>query len=305
MTSLHGGLTVSPSGLARVHASSRVMLDVVEQVRRLARSQVNVLFLGETGTGKALLARALHEESHRAHAPFVRVDCRDVHADARDLFDDDAPGAPARAGGGTLFLDEVAELPGPLQQSLLRWLDGRSSFGDMPVGAGEVRVVSASCRAIEAVASSAAFRQDLYFRLAVALVHVPPLRDRVEDLPRLANDLLAELGRPELLLSPETLVLLSAHLWPGNVRELKNALAAALALADGGTLEPRHFRSLGHEGAPSVLERLPLGGQRLEHLERAAIKQTLTQTRGNKVQAARTLGIAPSTLYEKLKRYGL
>ncbi|HET6613027.1 MAG TPA: helix-turn-helix domain-containing protein, partial [Kofleriaceae bacterium] len=148
------------------------------------------------------------------------------------------------------------------------------------------------------------FREDLFFRLSSAVITVPPLRERSEDLPALAAALLAELGRP-LALLPGTLQVLASHDWPGNVRELKNALASASALADGAVLEPRHLLFFRQRRRRPTVERLPLGGRALEALERAAIKQTLDLEGGNKTRAARALGIAPSTLYEKLKKYQL
>jgi DNA-binding NtrC family response regulator len=139
--------------------------------------------------------------------------------------------------------------------------------------------------------------------LAGALVRVPALRERLDDLPLLVPRLLSDLGRSDLRVADSTLQALKAHAWPGNVRELKNVLAYAMAFVDGSVLEARHLRFLGTAQNACPLEHLPLGGQTLEQIERAAIKQTLVQTSGNKVHAARTLGIAVSTLYEKLKKY--
>jgi DNA-binding NtrC family response regulator len=216
-------------------------------------------------------------------------------------------GAFERAHGGTLFLDEIGELPLDLQPRLLRVLESRrvrrvGGTQDRPI---DVRVVGATNRDLAAEVSAGRFRQDLYFRLAGAVVPVPPLRDRLEDLPLLVKRLLEDLGRADLAVLPETLAAMGRHAWPGNVRELKNTLACALAFLDGDALEPRHLRFSASASTATSLEQLPLGGQALHHIERAAIKQTLAQTGGNKSHAARSLGIAVSTLYEKLKKHGL
>jgi len=222
-------------------------------------------------------------------------------------------GAFERADGGTLFLDEVAELPLDLQPRLLRALESRrvrrvGGRVDRPVN---VRVIAATNRDLRADVASGKFREDLFFRLAVAVVKVPPLRERLEDLPELVLSLLADLGQPELRVSDAVFNALRAHPWPGNARELKNALACAVAFVDAGVtlLEPRHFKLLVSPSSAdrdsSWIDSLPLAGQALERIERAAIRQTLRQAAGNKAHAARTLGIAVSTLYEKLKKYGL
>jgi two-component system response regulator HydG len=220
-------------------------------------------------------------------------------------------GAFERANGGTLFLDEVGELPIDLQPRLLRALESRKvrRVGGKVDRRIDVRVIAATNRDLRTDVAARRFREDLFFRLAVAVVPVPPLRERLDDLPELVDSLLADFGRRDLRVSAETLVVLSAHAWPGNVRELKNVLACAVALVDPETrtLEPHHVRisvsSAEEHGAR--LDRLPLGGQTLDRIECVAIRQTLAQAEGNKISAARTLGIAVSTLYEKLKKYGL
>jgi DNA-binding NtrC family response regulator len=215
-------------------------------------------------------------------------------------------GAFERAHGGTLFLDEVGELPVDLQPRLLRVLESRRvrRVGGGTDRAVDVRVLAATNRDLRADVASGQFRQDLYFRLAAAVVAVPPLRDRIDDLPLLIPRLLDDLGHGDLVVAQATLEALRAHAWPGNVRELKNTLASAAAFVENGVLEPQHLRFL-TPACESAIERLPLGGQTLQCIERAAIKQTLEQTGGNKSNAARVLGIAVSTLYEKLKKYAI
>ncbi|MGA7121164.1 MAG: sigma-54 dependent transcriptional regulator [Polyangiaceae bacterium] len=294
-------------------------------LERFARTDVTVTMVGETGAGKDVLAHAIHEEGARADSPFVVFDCGSVAANLaesellgheRGAFTGAVTthaGAFERADGGTLFLDEVAELPLELQPRLLRALESRKvrrvgGKVDRPVN---VRVIAATNRDLRADVASGKFREDLYFRLAVAVVKVPPLRERLEDLPELVLSLLADLGQPHLRVSDAVFSALRAHPWPGNARELKNALACAVAFVDAGVtlLEPRHFKLLSPtacaDGDNSWIDSLPLAGQLLERIERAAIRQTLRQAGGNKAHAARTLGIAVSTLYEKLKKYGL
>jgi DNA-binding NtrC family response regulator len=304
----------------KIVSGSEAMHDVFDVLQRFAATDVSVTLIGETGTGKDVLARALHMQSARAGGPFVVFDCGSVAANLaesellgheRGAFTGAIAahaGAFERANGGTLFLDEIGELPLDLQPRLLRALESRQvrrvgGHQDRPL---DVRIIAATNRDLRFDVTNGQFRQDLYFRLAAAVVQVPPLRERLGDLGLMVHGLLEDLGRPELAVTDATLEVLSSHNWPGNVRELKNAMACALAFADGGVLEPQHFRLIeASDEAYSHIERLPLAGQTLAALERAAIRQTMVQTDGNKVQAAQALGIAVSTLYEKLKKYGL
>ena len=179
----------------------------------------------------------------------------------------------------------------------------------------DVRIVAATHRDLRARVASGTFREDLYYRLAVGVVPVPALRERLTDLPILVPKILADLGYPEMRVADATYDALAAHDWPGNIRELKNALACATAFCDSGSnmIFPRHVRTIAQSmplasaatGCPGGIDHLPLGGMSLEEIERVAIRQTLVQTEGNKADAARSLGIAVSTLYEKLKKHGL
>jgi len=303
----------------KISASSSAMGEVFAILRRLARTDVTLTLLGETGTGKDVTAHAVHDASARASSPFVVFDCGSVPPNLveSELFGHERgaftgahaehEGAFERARGGTLFLDEIGELPLELQPRLLRALDSHAirRVGGTKDRATNVRIVAATNRDLAALVEAKQFRQDLYFRLAAAVVPLPALRDRLEDLPLLVPQLLADLGRGFVHVPDATYEQLAAHRWPGNVRELKNVLAYALAFVDAGVLEPSALRFAPASAAASALERLPLGGQSLATLEQVAIKQTLALTRGNKVQAAKLLGIASSTLYEKLKRCGL
>jgi DNA-binding NtrC family response regulator len=192
-----------------------------------------------------------------------------------------------------------------LQTRLLRVLGSHcvrrvGGTQDRPV---DVRVIAATNRDLRGEVGAGRFRQDLYFRLAAAVVQVPALRERSEDIPLLVARLLEDLGHPGAEVSPAALSVLADRTWPGNVRELKNSLACAMAFLDGPTLEPHHFSFPTSSDTRSGVELLALAGIKLEKIEREAIEQTLRQTRGNKARAAEMLGIATSTLYEKLKKY--
>lgn len=300
-------------------AASRTMRSVLEALGRLAVTDVTLTLVGETGTGKDVLANAVHASSPRRAGPFVVFDCGAIAPNLAEseLFGHERgsftgavtghAGAFERAHGGTLFLDEIGELPVDLQPRLLRVLESRRV---RRVGGGQdrgvdVRVVAATNRDLRAEVAAGRFRQDLFFRLAGAVVPVPPLRDRLDDLTLLVAQLLSDLGRSDLRVTRETLNALADRDWPGNVRELKNALACAIAFLDGGSLEPRHFSSL----PPPCEEResgLPaLEDMTLLEIERLAIIRTLSRMEGNKARAARSLGIATSTLYEKIKKHGI
>ena len=312
------GVVPHPHPFTNLAAVSRAMADVFAVVERIASTDVTLTFIGETGTGKDVFARTVHDASPRAGGPFVVFDCGAVPANLveSELFGHergaftgahaDHEGAFERARGGTLFVDEIGELPLDLQPRLLRALDTRCvrRVGGARERKVDVRIIAATNRDLQALVGTRQFRQDLYFRLAAAVVRLPPLRDRLDDLPLLVQRLLADLGRPDVEVPAATLEHLRAHHWPGNVRELKNPLGCALAFVEAGVVEPRHVRFVSSADSESMLDRLPLGGHALSSLEQAGIKQTLVLTHGNKVQAARILGIAVSTLYEKLKKHG-
>jgi transcriptional regulator with PAS, ATPase and Fis domain len=303
----------------RVLGRAPAMKQVHALVERLAPTNVTVVLMGETGTGKDVTAHLIHAGSPRAARPFVVFDCGSVPPNLMEseLFGHERGaftgaygahiGVFERARGGTVFLDELGELPLELQSRLLRVLDERMVRrvgGTQPIPV-DVRVVAATNRDLAAMVAEKRFRRDLFFRIAAAVICLPPLRQRSEDIAELAQQLLADLGRPEITLTESAIAVLRAHSWPGNVRELKNALAYALSFTDDGTLDGRHFRLLEAASGDPELDHLPLGGRLLDTVERVAIKQTLIQAQGNKLRAARLLGIASSTLYKKMKKYGL
>jgi two-component system response regulator GlrR len=302
---------------ASLSARSPAMQATLATLSRLAPTELTITLIGETGTGKDVLTHAIHQNSRRSEAPFVIFDCGAValHLAESELFGHERgaftgavaahPGAFERANGGTLFLDEVGELPLELQPRLLRALENRGvrRVGGTQYRPVDCRVVAATNRDLKAQVAAGRFRGDLYFRLAAAVVAVPPLRDRPQDLELLVPKILEDLGRPGLEVPPETYEQLRSHRWPGNVRELKNVLSSSLAFLEGSKLLPEHLRLLAVNSSVA-LETLALGGQNLASLELAAIEQALALSDGNKIKAARSLGISPSTLYEKLRRHG-
>lgn len=298
---------------------SPAMRKLFALLERLAPTDLSITLIGETGTGKDVLARALHSRSTRKNNSFVVFDAGAVAATLIEsrLFGhskgaftgavSDQQGQFEAANKGTLFLDEIGELGLELQPKLLRALEQRTvvrlgGTAEIPV---DVRIISATNRELATEVAEGRFREDLFFRLGVAVVRVPPLRDRREDIPVLIETFAKDLPRP-VTFSDAAISLLSAHPWPGNVRELKNAIALAAAVSQTDRLEPSDFFSSSPNRKPEqTLDALPLAGRTLDSIEANAIKQTLIDCNGNKTRAAKALGIASSTLYEKLKKYDL
>ncbi len=304
---------------AGLPACSTAMNRVFDMLERLSPTELTMTLFGETGTGKDVLAQAIHCQSRRSKGPIVVFDCGAVAPALAEseLFGHERgaftgaiashAGAFERAHGGTLLLDEIGELPLDLQPRLLRAVESRSvrRVGGTEDRALDVRILAATNRDLRLDVAAGRFRQDLFFRLAAIMVPVPPLRERCEDVPLLVARLLEDLGRPDLRVAESVYGEIGARRWPGNLRELKNVLACALTFVDGDVLYPSHLgaESVASEAGPSYPERLPLGGHKLHDIERAAIEQTLRHVGGNKMQAAQMLGIAVSTLYDKLRRY--
>jgi DNA-binding NtrC family response regulator len=299
---------------------SQAMRALQRKVESLRHNESNVLIQGESGTGKELVARALHGTSPRGAGPFVPVDCgalpesiieSELFGHERGAFTGavGAAGLFRMAQRGTLFLDEVGELPLHVQAKLLRALQQREV---RPVGGSEavpvdIRVIAATNRDLAARVEEGAFRLDLFYRLNVVRVDVPPLRERMEDVPLLAAHFLAKharAGEPPASLAPEALEKLLGYGWPGNVRELENAIEASLALARGPLLRAVDLATpapAGREPAPAA-DSLPLD---LDAYERCALERALRECGGDASVAARRLGIGRSTLYRKLARHGL
>jgi two-component system response regulator HydG len=296
-------------------AESRAMQELLARAELVARSDAPVILLGETGTGKEVLARALHVSSSRAGRPFVAVNCGAIPAElveselfghARGAFSGAVSarrGLVAEAHGGTLFLDEVAELPLPIQVKLLRVLqDGVVR----PVGADRGEAVdfrafaATHCDLAEEVARGR-FRADLYYRLKVFTIHLPPLRQRREDILPLALHFLSRQGRP-LALGEDARAALLGYTWPGNIRELSNAIRYAAATAPAAVVEREHLPDELRVHASAVR---PAGSLRtLADVEREHILAVLSACGGCHAEAARVLGIGRNTLWRKLARYG-
>jgi two-component system, NtrC family, response regulator HydG len=309
-------------GFGRVVAESAAMRKVVAEARRVASTDETVLLLGESGTGKNLIARAIHNASPRGAAPFV-----EVHAAALpetlvegELFGRDKgaytgatdakPGHAEIAHGGTLFLDEIGELAATIQVKLLRFLQDRTftRLGSTQSRRSDVRIIAATNRDLAGAVKDGTFREDLYYRLAVFPIVVPPLRDRPDDIRATALSLLAARGLGPDRIGQEALDRLAAHRWPGNVRELENALGRALVLAGTDPIAPVHLpAALAHPGAVasgSILDDLLVPNFSLDALERDLIHHALVKAGGNKAAAARLLGITRRRLYSRLDSVG-
>ncbi|MCC6624863.1 MAG: sigma-54-dependent Fis family transcriptional regulator [Deltaproteobacteria bacterium] len=304
-----------------------IMGPVVQALAKVARTDATVLLTGESGTGKEVAARAIHRMSKRAARPFVAVNCAALSAELleSELFGHDKgafTGAVQRkrgklelADGGTFFLDEIGELAPALQAKLLRVLQERTfeRVGGTQTMHADVRWIAATNRDLERAIAEGRFREDLYHRVAVFPVRMPPLRERPQDILPLADHLLVRVGRtlgkPGLALAPDARAALVAHRWPGNVRELYNTLERAAILADGTTLTRADLAMPGAPASPAATTpsgaQAATAGRTLQDLERQAIMDALAATGGHRKKAAERLGIGERTLYEKIKALGI
>ncbi len=293
---------------------SPLMKGLLGDVDRVAGTDVSVLFTGESGTGKEVLAQLLHDWGARASQPMVPVSVATLAESLveSELFgarkgaytgaDRDRIGLIERADGGTLFLDEIGEMPAPVQPKLLRVLEtGRlARVGDDVERESDFRLVSATNRDLEEEIAAGRFRLDLYYRIAVVTIEVPPLRERPEDLLPLAHQILRSTTPEPKSLSPATQALLFGHTWPGNVRELRNAMQRAAILAPGDRILPEHLPPSLRRAEPEAGE---AGGSTLEEIECRAILEALERCEGNRTRAARELGISRRKLLYRLKEY--
>ncbi|HMR73583.1 MAG TPA: sigma 54-interacting transcriptional regulator [Polyangiaceae bacterium] len=319
-------IPVQPRSMAGVIGCAESLVDVYRVVDRVADTTCTILITGESGTGKELVARAVHDASPRASKPFVAVNCgaipealleSELFGHARGAFTGahaNKIGRIAQAQGGTLFLDEIGELPLALQVKLLRVLQSKefSPVGDTRTLDAEVRIVAATNINLDEAVRDGRFREDLYYRLNVIHVHVPPMRERQEDVPLLVHHFLKraneKTGRQISQIGRSAAQLLADYSWPGNVRELENTIERAVLLCNTDTIEPKDLPSrvcgLGQERR--VSPRLPEVGLDLrttvESFENHLIRQALERTSWNKKQAAELLGLNRTTLVEMLKR---
>jgi two-component system, NtrC family, response regulator AlgB len=297
------------------------MQQALDVAFRVAPTDATVLFRGESGTGKGVLARAIHARSRRASHPFVTVHCPSLSAELleSDLFGhargaftgavQDKEGKVAAAEGGTLFLDEIGDLPPALQPKLLRFLQDRAyeRIGETRTRLGDVRLIAATNRDLGAEVRAGRFREDLLYRLNVIEVQLPPLRERRQDILPIAEHLLAffarQTGKVVRGFTPEARAAVERYSWPGNLRELRNAIERAVILTDDAEVGLAYLPAqVGAPGPPGTVE---IGGfVTLDDLEREHIRQVLAASPSFD-EAATVLGVDPSTLYRKRKRYGL
>lgn len=304
----------------RIIGDSPAIRKVVDLIEQVGPSEANVLVLGDSGTGKELVAQQLHERSQRRNGPLVKVNCAALPENLleSELFGyvkgaftgaaHDKPGRFQLASGGTLFLDEIGELPLTLQAKILRALQERivEPLGSVTPLAVDVRFIAATNRDLPTMIAEGKFREDLYYRLNVLEIRIPPLRERSEDIPLLVNFLLHKLGRknnkPVRSVSREFLAVLMRHEWKGNVRELENVLERALILCRADILDVQDLPD--HLLSPAAT--VPsMNTSPLEEAEKQALIRTLRECEGHRERTADALGISRRTLQYRLKKYGL
>jgi two-component system response regulator AtoC len=310
---------------SNIIARSEVMAQVFELVRRVANHNTTVLITGESGTGKELIARAVHSNSRRASGPLVAVNCggippalleSELFGFKKGAFTDaarDKPGLFEQANAGTLFLDEIGELSYPLQVKLLRAIQEReiTPLGGTAAVKVDVRVIAATSRDLEKEVTEGRFREDLFYRINVVRIHLPPLRERKGDIPLLAGYFIShfnsKLGKSLEGLSSEAVPVLMEHPWPGNVRELENIMEKAVLLAPGKWITPSDLglkktaqRHTSYAGSGELSIK-----KAAREMEKSLIQQALLKTGGNKSQAARLLEISRPMLLLKIKEYDI
>jgi len=320
-----------PMGLESIVGTSAAIRDALDRARKVATSRLTtVLIVGETGTGKELFARGIHYAGPSRGEPFVAVNCAaipetllesELFGHERGAFTDaraQKRGLMELAGTGTLFLDEIGELPPRLQPKLLRALEERRvrRLGGLQEIEINCRIVAAANLALHDAVTRLEFREDLYYRLNVFRIALPPLRERDGDVALLATHFLTELARQQQLepktLEPDAVAALQAHTWPGNIRELKNVIEHAAILSDGNAIRAEHLMiqqrtslPASRSGGPVREIRIPPEGKSLEAIEKEAVRMTLQITHGNRSAASRILGISRPTLARKMREYGI
>jgi len=293
--------------------------DAIKRATLVAPTEATVLLQGESGTGKEVMARLIHTRSPRGNRPFVAINCAalpenllesELFGYERGAFtgaQQSKPGQVEIAAGGVLFLDEVSEMSLAAQAKFLRFLQEREfqRLGGTRVVKTNVRIVAATNRDLQQAMERGAFRPDLYYRLQVFTIQLPPLRERQADILPLADAFLRDIGRamgrPRVPLTPEATEALLSHTWPGNVRELRNALERAAIVCEDGAITAAQL-SL---AAPRRSPQFDQADVNLDVLQRRTIARVLDQVRGNKSQAAKRLGLTRSQLYERLRKYNL
>jgi two-component system response regulator HydG len=311
-------------GLEGIVGTSPAIQRVLATIRQVGPSDIPVLVTGESGTGKELVAHAIHQHSPRAKKPFKPLNCAglsesilesELFGHVRGAFtgaEKDRQGVFEYADGGTLFLDEIGDMPLAMQAKLLRVLESGEvvRVGDNEPRHVDVRLISATNHDLQKLTTEGRFREDLFFRIRGVQVHLPPLRERREDIMPIARHYLqlnaAKMNRPVPQISDGVASALMQHDWPGNVRQLINTVKNMLVLCEGESLETRHLPpEIAQPGEVGGAQSGSLAGMSLDQIEKQAIRNTLRLTAGNREQAAKMLGIGERTLYRKLKEYGV
>jgi len=310
-------------GFSNIIGKSKQMHEIFDQLRLVAPKKTNVLICGETGTGKDLIAYAIHNNSPRKDKPFIPINCAAISGDLlqSELFGHERgaftgavrqrPGAFEMADGGTLLLDEVSEMSSEIQAKFLRVIENQPFMrlgGTTPVNV-DVRIISATNRNLAEEVAARRFREDLYYRLRVVTIKVPPLRERRDDIPLLVNAFLKEFdkenGRNVSQIDREAMDRLIKYNWPGNIRELKNLIESMVVMSTSDRIGvddlPGNMRGVGNSQSPTPVE----AGISMEEIEKEAIRKTLEYTNGNKTQAAEILKIGLRTLHRKIEKYGI
>jgi len=319
----------SRTGQRRLVGHSPRWTDVLAQAARVAQTATTVLLTGESGTGKEVVARFIHHGSARKGGPFIAINCAalpdqllesELFGHERGAFTGAVSAKPGRieqANGGVLFLDEVGEMAPAVQAKLLRVLEEREylRLGGTRTLRADVRLIAATNRDLHEAIRRGEFREDLYYRLGVFEIALPPLRERPEDILELAEAFLTEIGqsvgRPAAGLGRDAQDQLLAYTWPGNVRELRNAIERAVILADGGYIRAAHLPGTAPAApaapgaATSETAALPAGGVNLQAIERSLVAKALAQSRHNKTRAAKLLGLTRAQLYSRIEKYKL
>jgi transcriptional regulator with GAF, ATPase, and Fis domain len=318
------------TGQRRMIGRSREWKDVLTHATRVAQTETTVLLTGESGTGKELVARFIHHGSRRSQGPFVAINCAalpdqllesELFGYERGAFTGAVapkPGRIEQANGGVLFLDEVGEMALPVQAKLLRVLEEREflRLGGTRLLRADVRLIAATNKDLHEAIRRGQFREDLYYRLGVFEIVLPPLRERRDDILELAESFLEEIsevvGKPRAALARDAREQLLTYSWPGNVRELRNAIERAVILSDGGQIRSEHLPVTSPRATAGVRAAddgpalpLPATGVNLEAIERSLVVRALTQARHNKTRAARLLGLTRAQLYSRIEKYGL
>lgn len=312
-------------GIERIVGHNKTLVSLKNKIKQIASSKATVMILGESGTGKELIARAIHEESQRKNGQFIPVDCStltetiiesELFGHIKGAFtgaDKNKKGLFEEADGGTIFLDEIGNLKPHIQSKLLRFLQEREikPVGSSKIVKVDVRIISATNINVEEEISQGNFREDLYYRLSAIELHVPPLRERRDDIPVLAEYFINmhthDLKKPIIGIHNDALELLSNRDWKGNIRELQNVIEHAMIVADDSILSKDIFLQILPEYKEGLSQELsPLNLSRsIEEFEKKHILYVLSLAHHNKSRAAKMLGISRSVLYEKIKKYGI